>query len=169
MIFSSFLFLWCFLPPLLILYFSVKSPVYRNVLLLIASLIFYAWGEPYYVFLMMASVTANYFLGQWVGGASTPKMKKTAVLIGTLINLLILAHFKYTDFLIDNLNILLSLEISAKEIPLPIGISFYTFQAISYLVDIYRGEVKPQRNFIKMGLYIAFFPQMVAGPIIKYH
>lgn len=169
MIFSSFLFLWCFLPPLLILYFSVKSPVYRNVLLLAASLIFYAWGEPYYVFLMMASVTANYFLGQWVGRASTPKMKKAAVIIGTLINLLILAHFKYTDFLIDNLNIMLSLEISAKEIPLPIGISFYTFQAISYLVDIYRGEVKPQRNFIKMGLYIAFFPQMVAGPIIKYH
>ena len=169
MIFSSFLFLWCFLPPLLVLYFSFKSPLYRNILLFIASLIFYAWGEPYYVFLMLASILINYFFGLWIDASLDPKKRKIAVMLGTLANVIILFHFKYTDFIIDNLNIMMSLEISAKEIPLPIGISFYTFQAISYLVDVYRKEVKAQHNILKMGLFIALFPQLIAGPIIKYH
>lgn len=169
MIFSSFTFLWCFLPPLLILYFSVKNPLFRNVLLLVASILFYAWGEPLYVFLIMASVILNYCFGRLIDGAASQKRKKAFMLIGTAANVLILMHFKYTDFIIENMNLLLSLQIDAKEIPLPIGISFYTFQAISYLIDIYRGDARAQKSLLKMGLYIAFFPQLVAGPIVKYH
>ncbi len=169
MIFSSFTFLWCFLPPLLALYFLIKSPVLKNVLLLAASILFYAWGEPLYVFLMMASVILNFFFGLAIGRAETQKSRKILTLFGTIVNIAILMHFKYTDFIIENMNLLLQMQIDAKEIPLPIGISFYTFQAISYLIDIYRGEVKAQKSILKMGLYIAFFPQMVAGPIIKYH
>lgn len=169
MIFSSFTFLWCFLPPLLILYYSVKNPQFRNVLLLVASILFYAWGEPLYVFLMMVSVVLNYCFGRLIDGAATQQRKKVFMLLGTAVNVLILMHFKYTDFIIENMNVLLSLQIDAKEIPLPIGISFYTFQAISYLIDIYRGDARAQKSLLKMGLYIAFFPQLVAGPIVKYH
>lgn len=138
-------------------------------LLLVASIFFYAWGEPVYVFLMIASIIINYFFGLLIDGSATHARRKFFTLLGTAVNVLILMHFKYTDFIIENMNLLLALEIDAKEIPLPIGISFYTFQAISYLVDIYRGDVKAQRSLLKMGLYISFFPQLIAGPIVKYH
>lgn len=138
-------------------------------LLLVASIFFYAWGEPVYVFLMIASIIINYFFGLLINGSATHARRKFFTLLGTAVNVLILMHFKYTDFIIENMNLLLALEIDAKEIPLPIGISFYTFQAISYLVDIYRGDVKAQRSLLKMGLYISFFPQLIAGPIVKYH
>lgn len=169
MIFSSFTFLWCFLPPLLVLYFSIKNKLFRNALLLVASIFFYAWGEPVYVFLMIASIIINYCFGLLIDASAAPAKRKFFTLLGTAVNVLILMHFKYTDFIIDNMNMLLNLGIDAKEIPLPIGISFYTFQAISYLVDIYRGDVKAQRSLLKMGLYISFFPQLIAGPIVKYH
>lgn len=138
-------------------------------LLLVASIFFYAWGEPVYVFLMIASIIINYFFGLLIDGSATHARRKFFTLLGTAVNVLILMYFKYTDFIIENMNLLLALEIDAKEIPLPIGISFYTFQAISYLVDIYRGDVKAQRSLLKMGLYISFFPQLIAGPIVKYH
>lgn len=138
-------------------------------LLLVASIFFYAWGEPVYVFLMIASIIINYFFGLLIDGSATHARRKFFTLLGTAVNVLILMHFKYTDFIIENMNLLLALEIDAKEIPLPIGISFYTFQAISYLVDIYRGDVKAQRSLLKTGLYISFFPQLIAGPIVKYH
>ncbi len=138
-------------------------------LLLVASIFFYAWGEPVYVFLMIASIIINYFFGLLIDGSATHARRKFFTLLGTAVNVLILMHFKYTDFIIENMNLLLALEIDAKEIPLPIGISFYTFQAISYLVDIYRGDVKAQRSLLKIGLYISFFPQLIAGPIVKYH
>lgn len=138
-------------------------------MLLVASIFFYAWGEPVYVFLMIASIIINYCFGLLIDASAAPAKRKFFTLLGTAVNVLILMHFKYTDFIIDNMNMLLNLGIDAKEIPLPIGISFYTFQAISYLVDIYRGDVKAQRSLLKMGLYISFFPQLIAGPIVKYH
>ncbi len=167
MVFSSLVFLWLFLPIVLILYYVAK-PVYRNVLLLVASLFFYAWGEPIYLSVMVISILINYVCGQLVAPVGKDK-NKTALVIGVIINLSFLGVFKYTGFVIENINALFGADIAVKPLALPIGISFYTFQSISYLVDIYRGVCKPQKNIIKMGLFISFFPQLIAGPILKYY
>ena len=164
MVFSSLVFLWLFLPIVLILYYVAK-PVYRNVLLLVASLFFYAWGEPIYLSVMVISILINYVCGQLVAPVGKDK-NKTALVIGVIINLSFLGVFKYTGFVIENINALFGADIAVKPLALPIGISFYTFQSISYLVDIYRGVCKPQKNIIKMGLFISFFPQLIAGPIL---
>ena len=149
MVFSSMLFLWIFLPVVLTVYYV--SPVkIRNGILVFFSLLFYAWGEPVYVFLMLFSVAVNF-----TGGLLLEKYpgKKRKILIGTiLINLVLLGYFKYFP----------------TKVALPIGISFYTFQALSYVIDVYRGEVQAQHNFWQMLLYISFFPQLIAGPIVKY-
>ena len=165
MIFSSLIFLWIFLPTTLGFYFLSKEK-YRNALLLIASLFFYAWGEPVYVFIMILSILLNYVCGLFV---AKDKTRKPALLLGVLINLGLLGFFKYSGFFTENVNQVFGLNIQIKKLPLPIGISFYTFQSLSYLVDIYRREVKAQKNIIKMGLFISFFPQLIAGPILKYH
>lgn len=159
-------FLWVFLPICLIGYYLVK-PKFKNVFLLIASLIFYAWGEPKFVFLMVLSIIVNYIFAILM--EDTPKEKKTFLTLGIVFNLALLGYFKYFNFLIENINLLLQAEISAKTIVLPIGISFFTFQIMSYLIDVYRNpEIKAQRNIINLGLYIALFPQLIAGPIVKY-
>lgn len=166
MLFSSMVFLWVFLPICLIGYYLVK-PKFKNVFLLIASLIFYAWGEPKFVFLMVLSIIVNYIFAILM--EDTPKEKKTFLTLGIVFNLALLGYFKYFNFLIENINLLLQAEISAKTIVLPIGISFFTFQIMSYLIDVYRNpEIKAQRNIINLGLYIALFPQLIAGPIVKY-
>ena len=167
MVFSSLIFLWMFLPIVLGLYFLSKEN-YRNVLLLVASLIFYAWGEPVYVFVMMLSILINYCCGLKIG-AEDGKKRKKALFFGVLVNLALLGVFKYSGFFTENVNAIFGLQVEVKTLPLPIGISFYTFQSISYLVDIYRGVCRPQRNIVKMGLFISFFPQLIAGPILKYH
>ena len=154
MVFSSLVFIWLFLPVVLTLYF-ISQEKYRNLLLLVASLFFYAWGEPIYVFVMILSIITNYICGLKIGSANR---KKLVLTIGVIINLSLLGVFKYSGFVIENINTLTGLNIAIKPLSLPIGISFYTFQSISYLVDIYRGVCEPQKNIIKMGLFISFFP-----------
>jgi len=167
MVFSSLVFLWLFLPVVLGLYFIAQDK-YRNLLLLIASLFFYAWGEPIYLSVMVLSIIVNYFCGLKIAKNDGTKNKMVLV-IGVIINLALLGVFKYSGFVIENINALTGLSIEVKQLPLPIGISFYTFQSLSYLVDIYRGVCVPQRNIVKMGLFISFFPQLIAGPILKYY
>lgn len=166
MVFSSLVFLWLFMPIVLGLYF-LSQERYRNVLLLIASLIFYAWGEPIYLSVMVISIFVNYICGLLIGGKE--RKNKAALVIGIIINLSLLGVFKYSGFVIDNINAMTGLGLEVRKLALPIGISFYTFQSISYLVDIYRGVCQPQKNIIKMGLFISFFPQLIAGPILKYY
>ena len=167
MVFSSLVFLWLFLPVVFALYFTAKEQ-YRNVILLIASLFFYAWGEPVYVLVMILSIIVNCFCGLKIGAAEEHKRKR-ALFWGVFVNLALLGVFKYTGFFTENVNAIFGLQVEVKHLPLPIGISFYTFQSISYLVDIYRRVCEPQRNIIKMGLFISFFPQLIAGPILKYY
>ena len=167
MVFSSLIFLWLFLPVVFALYFLAKEQ-YRNVILLVASLFFYAWGEPVYVFVMILSIIINYFCGLKIGAAEESKRKR-ALFWCVFVNLALLGVFKYTGFFTENVNAIFGLQVEVKHLPLPIGISFYTFQSISYLVDIYRKVCEPQKNIVKMGLFISFFPQLIAGPILKYY
>ena len=167
MLFSSMIFLWVFLPILLGLYFIAKDK-YRNIILLIFSIIFYSWGEPKYVVLMLLSILTNYIYGLLIDKYNS---KKKIILICAIItNLGLLGYFKYFNFFALNVNRLFNFEaIPVQDIALPIGISFYTFQIISYLIDLYRQEIKVQKNILNLALYISFFPQLIAGPIIKYH
>lgn len=169
MVFSSLLFIFLFLPAVLTLYFS--SPVrFKNLILFLMSLIFYAWGEPIYIVIMLFSTIMDYSFGlllSWSKLNSTGR--KWIVLCSIITNLMLLSFFKYADFLIQNVNSLLGLHIPLTELPLPIGISFYTFQSMSYIIEVYRGTTKAQRNWIDFGTYVALFPQLVAGPIVQYN
>ncbi len=176
MLFSSITFLWCFLPLLLICYFVAPKKV-RNYVLLAFSLLFYAWGEPKYIILMLLSIGINYIFGLLIAWLAPKKRqtkekhnkKQTIVLIiSILVNLLLLGYFKYANFFIDTINKAFGMNLTIANIALPIGISFYTFQIMSYVIDLYRGEIKVQKNPIKLALYISFFPQLIAGPIVKY-
>ena len=164
MVFSSLTFLYIFLPLCLIAYFIITNLTYKNIVLVIFSLFFYAWGEPKYVFLMIASAAVNYFAGLFLGKFEDKKKRKIILSATAVLNLGALVFFKYTGFILQNIG-LGSVEFS---IALPIGISFYTFQALSYVVDVYRGEVPPQKSFYKLLLYIVLFPQLIAGPIVRY-
>lgn len=172
MLFSSMLFLWLFLPVVFVSYYLIKKE-YRNVLLLISSIIFYAWGGVSYTLIMFSSIIINYIFALLIDKAieEDNKLKKKIYLsLCIVINLSILAYFKYTDFAISIINSISKKEvISLKNIVLPIGISFYTFQALSYVIDVYREHNKAQKNIINLALYISFFPQLIAGPIVKYH
>lgn len=166
MVFSSMIFLWIFLPIILILYYLAQEK-YRNLLLLVVSLIFYAWGEPVYVVLMLAIISLNYLFGICMG--CFWKFKRWLLLGAVVCNLLVLFYFKYFDMFAEVVNGVTNLElIQAKNIALPIGISFFIFQAMSYVIDLYRGEIEVQKNWNKLALYISFFPQLIAGPIVKY-
>lgn len=168
MVFSSTIFLFVFLPIVLLLYFTVvKKHEHRNILLFLVSLVFYAWGEPSFVFIMLLSISINYILGNKIEG-KTGREAKLLLITMLMVNLGILGVFKYTGFIVENVNQLLNLEISVPEIALPIGISFFTFQSISYVIDVYRGNGEALENPLDVGLYIAFFPQLVAGPIVRY-
>ena len=166
MVFSSLTFLCIFLPAVFIIYSLVPNLRFRNALLIIASLVFYAYGEPVYVLLMIFSSVLNYICALFV---RTGRGKNKAVLIiAVVINLAILGVFKYTGFLVGTVNNLFSLSIPVPEIALPVGISFFTFQALSYVIDVYRGDARVQKNYFSVLLYITFFPQLIAGPIVKY-
>ena len=168
MVFSNLVFLFVFLPIVLIVYFLLPSK-FKNFFLLLVSLFFYAWGEPIYVLLMIASILINYVFGILVGRADTSKsVKKTYIVLAILANLAILGYYKYSSFLIENINALFGLDIVNEPLPLPIGISFFTFQAMSYVIDVYRNDAKVQKNIFDLALYIALFPQLVAGPIVRY-
>lgn len=171
MLFSSIVFIFYFLPILLATYFLVpkKYLFTRNIVLLLFSLVFYSWGEPVYVFLMIYSAFFNYFMAHLIaqdrrkGGSG-----KRDFLFALVMNLFILCFFKYFGFLMDTVNGIFHSHISYTALSLPIGISFYTFQALSYIIDVYRDKVKPQSSFLNFTLYLALFPQLIAGPIVKY-
>jgi len=165
MVFSSSVFLFHFLPIIFLIAFFIKTK-YTNYALIIGSLVFYAWGEPAFVLLMMLSIVSNWFFGIMVDKS---KRKKMWLVTAVIFNLLIIGYFKYANFLIDIFNSIAGSQILAHAIiTLPIGISFFTFQAISYVVDVYRGEVKHSDRLANVALYISFFPQLIAGPILKY-
>ena len=168
MLFSSIVFLFTFLPAVMILYYLL--PVrFRNVILLLASLVFYAWGEPVYLFLMLLSILFNYFSGLDIArNLQDKRAAKRSLVFNLIINLAVLGFFKYEGFVLDTLNGILPVHISYHALPLPIGISFYTFQILSYIIDVYRGNVKVQTNLPNFALYVTMFPQLIAGPIVRY-
>ena len=171
MLFSSITFLVFFLPAVLIFYYALPNLVYKNCVLFLASLLFYAWGEPKFVFLLFASIVFNYNMGLFLGNDTAHKKKILAFAI--IVNLGILFVFKYLGFSCRVLDVFLNAlhirPLAAINLIMPIGISFYTFQEISYLVDVYRKPEMAQKNLLNLGLYIAFFPQLIAGPIVRYH
>ena len=168
MIFSSIYFIFIFLPIVLLLYFLVP-PIFKNTVLFISSIFFYAWGEPIYIVLMLFSIAFNFMMGVDIDNHREDKHYQKLNLIFTIIvDLFVLGFFKYYGFLLDTVNQLLHTNISYKQLALPIGISFYTFQTLSYVIDVYWGKVNAQRNIINFGLYVSMFPQLIAGPIVKY-
>lgn len=167
MVFSSSTFLFAFLPLFLLAYFVMPTRPARNIVLLLASLFFYAWGEPTYVVLMLVSIFANWLSAMLIEASGT-KTRRVLLVVCVALNLFALGYFKYQAFLLTNINSLLGLSIPVRELSLPIGISFYTLQALSYVVDVYRREVPAQRNILYLGMYICMFPQLVAGPIVRY-
>ena len=167
MVFSSLEFLLRFLPLVLLLYFVVPGK-FKNLLLLVASLIFYAWGEPVYVLLMIASCVVNYVLGRAIDRNRGTPAAKAVLVASVVVNLSLLGFFKYADFLIQNINNLFGSRVGLLDLPLPIGISFYTFQALSYTIDVYRDRAPVLKNPVALATYITLFPQLIAGPIVRY-
>lgn len=183
MVFSSLTFICIFLPTVFLLYCVISSARIKNALLILASLVFYAFGEPIYVLLMLASSVVNYALGRVIGylrlqssdveddafARRANLQARCALVIAVVVNLLFLGIFKYATMFVETVDGLFNLNLTIPIIALPIGISFYTFQAMSYVIDVYRREVPASKSFSKVLLYISFFPQLIAGPIIKYH
>lgn len=170
--FSSTVFLFIFLPVLLLIYYCklIKSIKVKNIILLIASLLFYAYGEPIYVVVMIGSIIVNYFIGIFIDKyKNKKKAKKTILLIGIIFNVLLLVCFKYLNFIFDNLSLLFNKELLAYDIALPIGISFYTFSILSYLIDVYKGDAKVQKNILNVALYVTLFAKLTQGPIVRYN
>ncbi len=168
MVFSSLEFLTIFLPAVIVLYYAAPSRL-RNFMLLFASLVFYAWGEPIYVLLMIFSIVLNYLFGLGIYKTeNSKKMQKAVLVLSVIVNLGMLGVFKYSDFAIDNINALFGTTIPSADIVLPIGISFFTFQAMSYVFDVYKHTAEVQKNLFSFGLYISLFPQLIAGPIVRY-
>lgn len=167
MLFSSIPFLYYFLPLTVLVYFLVPKQ-FKNCVLLVFSLIFYAWGEPKYVLLMLATIAMFYGCGLAIEKAKTQKVRKFWLTVSIVISLGLLAIFKYADFFIDNFNAATGLSVPFLRLALPIGISFYTFQSLSYTIDVYRGTVPAQKNPISFGAYVSLFPQLIAGPIVRY-
>ena len=167
MLFSSISFLYFFLPAVLILY-AVVPKVLKNTVLLASGLVFYAWGEPRYVVIMVISILVGYIFGLLIEKFRGKKLSKVFMILSVCVDLGLLVYFKYVDFFIDNFNAATGLGIPLLRIALPIGISFYTFQILSYTVDVYRGDVPAQRNPVTLGAYITMFPQLIAGPIVRY-
>ena len=167
MVFSSLTFLFLYLPLVLLVYFAVPKKM-KNAILFIFSLIFYAWGEPIYVGLMIFSTVLDYCCGKAVDKYRGTKKAKIGLLVSVFVNLGLLCLFKYTDFIIGTVNGIFGSSIPLLGLPLPIGISFYTFQTMSYTIDVYRGDAKVQNNIISFGAYVALFPQLIAGPIVRY-
>ncbi len=170
MLFSSIVFLGFFLPVVLIVYYVIPSIKYRNCVLLVSSLLFYAWGEPKFVLLMIISIIFNFSMGIFI---SERKSRKKILIFSIIVNLIVLFIFKYLGFTCEIINVFINSlhlrPLTVLNLILPIGISFYTFQEISYLVDVYRNPGLVQKNVLNLGLYITFFPQLIAGPIVRYH
>ncbi len=171
MVFADLFFIYLFMPLCLLIYFLSGSIKARNTVLLVFSLIFYAWGEPVWVLMLIAYSFLNFKTGMLIGRARkkhSPRAAKRALMLAVIVDIGVLGIFKYSGFFAENLNALLPVTIPVPRIRLPIGISFYTFQTLSYSIDCYRGKVKVQRDFGKFLLYVSMFPQLVAGPIVRY-
>ena len=173
MLFSSFSFLFVFFPIVVILYYVFRfNKNAKNFVLLVASLLFYAWGEPRYVLLMISMIIISYIFALLIQSYRKPRKKKSLkiyLLIAAIgINLLLLVYFKYFNFILENVNLIFSTNFEMGNVVLPIGISFYSFQIISYLIDVYRKKVKAQKNFLTYACYVSLFPQLIAGPIVRY-
>lgn len=167
MLFSGIPFLYYFLPIVLIAYYAVPKPL-KNMVLLLASLVFYAWGEPAYVFLMAASIVLEYGLALLIEKFRGTKWSKVFMILSVAVSVGLLGYFKYANFFVSNFAAVTGLPLKALNIALPIGISFYTFQLLSYTADVYRGDVAAQKNPVTLATYIAMFPQLIAGPIVRY-
>lgn len=167
MLFSSISFLYYFLPVVLALYFAVPGR-FKNTVLLLVSLVFYAWGEPKFILLMLVSILVGFFAGILIGHCTGQSRAKQILFLAAGIHLGLLAFFKYGNFLIANWNAVTQSSVPLLQVVLPIGISFYTFQILSYEIDVYRGKVPAQRNLISLAAYVAMFPQLIAGPIVRY-
>ena len=167
MLFSSIPFLYYFLPAVLICYFLAPHKG-KNTVLLLFSLMFYGWGEPRLVLMMLLAVTLGYFFGLGLEKTRGSSLGKLLLVLSVISSLSFLVYYKYTDFFLENINGLFGLHLPLLGLALPIGISFYTFQIMSYTVDVYRGQVPAQRNFVDLACYVAFFPQLIAGPIVRY-
>jgi len=168
MVFSSIVFLYIFLPIMLLLYFIVPSK-FKNAIMILASLVFFAWGEIRYILIMLLLAVMDFFCGKKITKYYDNKKKRLLyLLIDVIVNLLILFFFKYADFIISNINTVTGLNIPLLNIPLPIGVSFNTFQSLSYIIDVYRGTVKCEKSFYNYLTYTTLFPQIIAGPIVRY-
>ena len=167
MLFSSIPFLYYFLPMVLLAYFAAPWKL-KNTVLLLSSLVFYGWGEPKLLILMVFTISVMYFCGLAIGSTDNPRQKKFWLTVSCVVSLSLLGIFKYADFFLSSFNNLTGLSIPLLKLALPVGISFYTFQSLSYTIDIYRGTVPPQRNILSFGAYVALFPQLIAGPIVRY-
>ena len=167
MLFSGIPFLYYFLPAVLVLYFLIPKNL-KNGLLLLASLLFYAWGEPSYVLLMIASIVSFWGYGLLIQRSEKPFWRKFWLTAAVLTGAAMLVVFKYANFAVDNWNKLTGMSVPLLKLALPIGISFYTFQCISYAVDVYRQDAQAQKNIVHFGAYVALFPQLIAGPIVRY-
>ena len=168
MLFSSITFLFVFLPVTLAVYYLAPVQM-RNLVMLAASLFFYAWGEPVYIILMLLSILMNYYCGLDIDGKrNSPQLARRSLIFGVAANVLVLGFFKYYGLIMETVNGTLPVDIPYRVLPLPIGISFYTFQALSYIVDVYRGEARAQKKFTWFAAYICMFPQLIAGPIVRY-
>lgn len=168
MIFSSITFLFFFLPIILAAYFLAPNLKIKNLVLLIGSLFFYAWGEPVYVVLMIISICGNYFCARYLAQEEKTGAMKRYFIYAVVWNIGILFFFKYSNMVIRMFNVLPGVALQEMKLSLPIGISFYTFQALSYVIDVYRGKVKPQKSLLAFALYVTMFPQLIAGPIVQY-
>ena len=167
MLFSSVPFLFYFLPAALLIYFAAPRQL-KNAVLLLASLFFYAWGEPKYMLLMLVSIVQGYGFGLLIEKHRGQKASKVFLTLSILVSLGLLGYFKYADFFLSSVNAVTGLSLPLLKLSLPIGISFYTFQVLSYVIDVYRGETAAQRNFIDLATYVSLFPQLIAGPIVRY-
>lgn len=168
MVFSSLHFMIFFLPAVLLLYLLAPKK-WKNIVLLLSSLFFYGWGEPQYLLLMVTVITIGYFSGIWMNRYPKGSRQRTMVVAATIVlDLLFLGFFKYADFVVENLNYLFGWQIPELNIPLPLGISFYIFQTMSYTIDVYREDASTQKSWLKFGTYVSMFPQLVAGPIVRY-
>ena len=168
MVFSSLTFIGIFLPLSLLFNYISKSIKWKNFFLLIFSLVFYSWGEPIWVLAMLFTTTINYVCGLYIDKAKTVNGKKVVLTIGTIASLAVLFYFKYAGFVVNTFSDITNITVNADFPGLPIGISFYTFQTITYTVDVYRGKVKVQKSFFKLLLFVSMFHQLIAGPIVQY-
>lgn len=167
MLFSSISFIYFFLPIVLMLYFLVPFK-FKNFILLVSSLLFYFYGEPVYSILMIISSLSGFLHGLWIERARKSRYAKLPLICSIIFSLGILLYFKYTDFFIENINWLFNLKIHPLKVVMPIGISFYTFQILSYTIDVYNGNAKANKNFFSFATYVSLFPQLIAGPIVRY-